>query len=210
MLDVPNPALNQKLGAVKPWVATAADTIAAKFRLTNMSGYRTQTYGNPYSDHPKGLAIDIPAGRATGDAVASYVTANAAALDVKYVIWQTRQWTPATKTWTPMAWQPGAGGSYDPNHLGHVHVSFNSTPPSGGGVVGAVTGAASSAWGAVTGAVSSLNPLAGVSSLPTQASAVALKVAVVVTGLGLLVLGANRLVAPVIGSAVKDGIGALT
>ena len=71
-------------------------------------------------DHGTGNALDtMISSRAQGDAVAAYVMANAAELDVKYVIWRQRIWYPSSGTWQAMADR----GSPTANHMDHVHVS---------------------------------------------------------------------------------------
>jgi hypothetical protein len=59
--------------------------------------------------------------RSAGDAVAAYVMAHAAELNVKYIIWYQRIWYPSSGTWKPMADR----GGITANHMDHVHVSVN-------------------------------------------------------------------------------------
>lgn len=193
--------LGDQLGAVKPHVKSAAQDIAAKFGLTTMSGYRAGNSRDP-AGHPSGLAIDIPATGAVGDAIASYAVANAAGLGVKYVIWQQRIWYPG-KDWAAMAARTGDG---DVNHLRHVHISFNPTGPAGG-VTGGLLGALPNAAASVVQSVKDLNPL---TAWPEQATAVGMKIAAVLAGLGLLLIGATRLVAPAVKGAVNDTMEVLT
>jgi len=71
-------------------------------------------------DHGSGNAVDaMISSRAQGDAVAEYVMAHAAELDVKYIIWRQRIWYPSSGTWRGMADR----GSITANHYDHVHVS---------------------------------------------------------------------------------------
>ncbi len=73
-------------------------------------------------DHGSGNAVDtMISSRAQGDAVASYVMAHAAELDVKYIIWRQRIWYPSSGTWQGMADR----GSITANHYDHVHVSVH-------------------------------------------------------------------------------------
>lgn len=121
------------LGLVKPHVRAAADHWGPKYDIRTIYGFGGGSV--PGSDHPKGLALDfminnIPNGRSVGDALAADVIANAAAYNVKYVIWYRR------------IWQNGQWKSYSgPSpHTDHVHVSFNATagtgnPSSGNGTV---------------------------------------------------------------------------
>lgn len=91
---------------------------------------------NSTSDHPLGKACDITFGRigtfpgaadvARGWALAKWLRANAAALRVKYVIWQGRIWS---RSYDRAGWRAyDGGGVYDPSsptggHYDHVHVS---------------------------------------------------------------------------------------
>jgi hypothetical protein len=88
---------------------------------------------NPSSDHPRGRACDYTVGSighhpsdedtTVGWQLADWLTAHAAALQVRYVIWQGQIWQRST------GWRPyGGGGVYDPTdatggHYDHVHVS---------------------------------------------------------------------------------------
>lgn len=106
-----------KLGAVKPYVEAAAYEIGPKFNIQTIYGWAPGQY-----EHPKGRALDFMIntpglGKSTGDAVAAYVLANAARLNVMYVIWNRRSWNPKRGTWVAYT------GSNP--HTDHVHVSFN-------------------------------------------------------------------------------------
>jgi hypothetical protein len=88
---------------------------------------------NPSSDHPRGKACDYTVGaigqhpsdadKAVGWQLADWLTAHAAALRVKYVIWQGQIWQPSS------GWRAYSGGGvYNPSdatggHYDHVHVS---------------------------------------------------------------------------------------
>lgn len=63
--------------------------------------------GNPTSDHPRGFALDFMVDTPTGNQLSAYADANAAALGIKYVMWQV------------------------PDHYDHVHISFNDSPGTG-------------------------------------------------------------------------------
>lgn len=201
-----------QLGDVRPHVGKAAQLLADKFGLTSMSGFRAGN-SRDASGHPAGLAIDIPANRTTGDAIASYATANAGALGVKYVIWQQRIWYPG-KAWTAMATRTGPG---DQNHLRHVHISFTEAAPDEGlfsrlrenlgAAWDTVTGAVGGAVGTATDAASSLNPFA---RWQDDALGLGVKVAGVLAGLGLLLLGANQLVRPAVAGAIDKTLEDLT
>lgn len=197
--------LADQLGQVKPHVLGAAQTIAERFGITTMSGYRSGNSRDP-NGHPAGLAIDIPATKAMGDAIAAYATANAAALGVKYVIWQQRIWYPG-KDWTAMASRTGAG---DQNHMRHVHISFTEAPPTPGlleqlrTLPGNVIGTLSDVAG---GVAEKLNPF---DTWQTDAQAIAFKVAGVIAGLALVVVGMDRLVRPAVAGAVNKTLEAVT
>ena len=99
-------------------------------RITSYAGVGPRA-ANPSSDHPSGRAVDAmipgwqtPEGRRLGDDVAGYVQASAAALNVRYIIWNARIWSPdrAGEGWRPYRHPSGAT---DPTsmHRDHVHVS---------------------------------------------------------------------------------------
>jgi hypothetical protein len=104
-----------QLGAVKPFVRTAAEFLGCAFDKPTVLGVAGR--GNA-SDHPGGRALDFMVDRATGDQLAACTIRNREALGVSYVIWRQRIDT-------------GSGframedrGSPTANHLDHVHVSF--------------------------------------------------------------------------------------
>lgn len=91
---------------------------------------------NPRSDHPRGRGCDITFGQLgefpakadvdRGWLVARWLQVNAAALRVRYLIWQGRIWHAgrAEDGWLPYS----GGGVYDPadptgGHYDHIHVS---------------------------------------------------------------------------------------
>ncbi|GAA4964467.1 hypothetical protein GCM10023225_04460 [Kineococcus glutinatus] len=92
---------------------------------------------NPTSDHPRGKGCDITFGTlgafpgatdvTAGWQVATWLQTNAAALHVKYVIWQGRIWSAGRDD---EGWRTYTGGGvYDASdptggHYDHVHVSF--------------------------------------------------------------------------------------
>lgn len=193
-------SLGDQLGPVLPHVRAAAVLIAERFGLTTMGGWRASA--RDMSGHPAGLAVDFPSSKTQGDAIAAFATANAAELGIRYVIWQQRIWYPG-KDWAAMATRTGSG---DVNHLRHVHISWNLAPPSAG-VLDKLRTGLTSVTGAVTGAAGNLNPLA---DWPAQVTGVGVKIAAVLAGLGLVLLGANRLVAPAIEGAVTKTMEAVT
>jgi hypothetical protein len=93
---------------------------------------------NPTSDHSKGRACDFFPGSAgkfaagaelaNGWRLASWLRANASQLQVKYVIWQGRIWSPSTPDQDGWGKPYDGGGVYDPKdvtggHFDHVHLS---------------------------------------------------------------------------------------
>ncbi|WP_211366878.1 hypothetical protein [Pseudonocardia kunmingensis] len=106
-------------GAVKPWVAQAGGLLRCEFDIATVGGVAQRASA---SDHPRGLAMDFRADRATGDALAECALDNMRALSVKYVIW--RQRINYGEGWEPMEDR----GSPTGNHMGHVHISFDSRP----------------------------------------------------------------------------------
>lgn len=112
------------LGAVQPFVKDIAEKAGPMLGVTDIGGWRASAAD--MSGHPAGLALDFMVGsdKAKGNTVAQYFTQNASALRVKYVIWQQRIWYPG-KGWAGMEFRSGDKPGYDPNHMRHVHVSFN-------------------------------------------------------------------------------------
>lgn len=119
------------LGAVKPHVQKATELIYSKFKdgVTSVGGYRAGNSVDP-NGHPSGLAVDfmVPMtqkGKATGDALAKYAIENAAALNVKYVIWYQRIWNVSSGDtgWRNMSDR----GNPTANHMDHPHISFNAS-----------------------------------------------------------------------------------
>ncbi|HWN36706.1 MAG TPA: hypothetical protein VNP03_28395 [Pseudonocardia sp.] len=94
---------------------------------------------NPNSDHSKGRACDLFPGApgvfaqaaelARGWRVANWYRTNAAALQVSYLIWQGRYWSPGTADQDGWGERYSGGGVYNVRdatggHYDHVHVSF--------------------------------------------------------------------------------------
>lgn len=107
------------LGAVKPWVKTAANEIGNKYAVDTIYGVGARETAN--SDHPKGLALDFMVGddRSKGDQIAADLQQNAAAYNITYIIWKQHIWNVAraSEGWRPM---PDRGGN-TANHYDHVH-----------------------------------------------------------------------------------------
>lgn len=120
------------LGAVKPWVANAAEQIQAAFGISDIGGWRSKG-SVPDSDHPKGLALDVMVkhadkDRAQGDKVAAWAQDNAKALGLTYVIWDRHIWSVAR---AGEGWRNYSGPV---PHTDHVHLSFGAQAPAGGTV----------------------------------------------------------------------------
>lgn len=112
------------LGAVKPWVKSAAQEVGDKFDISTIYGVGMRA---GQSDHPIGLATDfmVYTDRSKGDAVASYCKANWQHLNIKYIIWWQR--IDEGSGFKPMEDRGGTTA----NHKDHVHVSYNAV--AGGG-----------------------------------------------------------------------------
>ena len=112
------------LGAVKPWVKSAAEEIGPKFGISVIYGWAVGQF-----DHPKGLALDFMTFKDTakGQQVANYAVANASRLSVTYVIWNRQIWD------AKRGWHRYTG--FNP-HTDHVHVSFQKTQTGAGAVPG--------------------------------------------------------------------------
>jgi len=111
-----------QLGAVKPFVRTAAEFLGCAFNEPTVLGVAGRSNA---SDHPKGRALDFMVDRATGDRLAACALRNREELGVSYVIW--RQRIDTGSGFRPMADR----GSPTANHFDHVHVSFE--PGAGSG-----------------------------------------------------------------------------
>jgi hypothetical protein len=121
----PNTASYQRL---TPTAKRLYGLVVRIFDVHAIGGWRP--YGSvPGSDHPYGRAIDVmvgypsASGRALGWRIANWAVGNAAALDVKYVIFNGRIWTPSA------GWH-GYRHPADPcncnptlRHDDHVHIS---------------------------------------------------------------------------------------
>ena len=105
------------LGAVKPFVRTAAQLLGCKYGKPTMYGVAGR---GGVSDHPGGKAVDFMVNRATGDELAACALKNKAALGITYVIW--RQRINFGQGWQGMEDRGGVTA----NHYDHVHVSFGS------------------------------------------------------------------------------------
>jgi hypothetical protein len=103
------------------------------------AGCHAQRPANPTSDHPLGKGCDFFPGAGgrfargaeidNGWRVAEWFRRNAEALQVSYIIWQGRIWTPGTEDRAGWGRPYTGGGVYNPRdavggHYDHIHVSF--------------------------------------------------------------------------------------
>jgi len=128
-------------GCVTPATLAVHEAVTARYadRLVESTCWSEHAW-NPSSDHPQGRACDFfptrygtfpaDAELAAGWEIADYLRANAAELDVRYVIWQGRIWYRNAIFGDQDGWgRPyDGGGIYDPEdatggHFDHVHVS---------------------------------------------------------------------------------------
>ncbi|WP_369055105.1 transglycosylase SLT domain-containing protein [Kineococcus terrestris] len=123
-------------GCVTPATNWGVQQIWATFGKRPTSCWDAHAW-NPTSDHPQGKGCDITFGKlgkfpggddvTAGWQLAAWLQANAAALHVKYVIWQGRIWSAGRDD---EGWRAYTGGGvYDADsatggHYDHVHVSF--------------------------------------------------------------------------------------
>ncbi len=121
----PNTASYQRL---TPTAKRLYGLVVRIFDVYSIGGWRP--YGSvPGSDHPYGRAIDVmvgypsASGRALGWRIANWAVGNASALDVKYVIFNGRIWTP-DRGWHAYR-HPADPCNCNPTlrHDDHVHIS---------------------------------------------------------------------------------------
>ena len=111
-----------QLGAVKPFVRTAAQFLGCAFDEPTVLGVAGRSSA---SDHPKGRALDFMVDRATGDRLAACAIRHREELGISYVIWRQR-----IDTGSGFRLMPDRGGA-TANHFDHVHISFK--PGAGSG-----------------------------------------------------------------------------
>jgi hypothetical protein len=145
------------LGAVKPWVKTAAQEVGDKFDVSTIYGVGART-GD--SDHPGGYALDfmVYADRAKGDEIYAYGKANWDRLGIKYIIWFQR--IDEGGGLKPMENRGGTTA----NHKDHNHWSFTSN---GGSSGSNLPGASGSTTADVTGGTGITDALATLTSSGT-------------------------------------------
>jgi hypothetical protein len=66
--------------------------------------------------------------RAWGDALAAWVQANAAEMNVLYIIWYKKVWYPRDGNIPWSQWSPYSGSGVTGGHYDHVHVSVKLMP----------------------------------------------------------------------------------
>jgi hypothetical protein len=82
--------------------------------LSEFGGVRA---GDP-GDHGSGRALDVMTSASEGDELSAYLQSRAGELNISYIIWQQRRWSPGG-SWVPMEDR----GSATANHYDHVHIS---------------------------------------------------------------------------------------
>ena len=103
------------VGGMTPNAIAVINAVKAQFPGSGpFGGYRP---GDPM-DHGTGHAVDIMCSTTEGNTIASFLQANAAELNIKYLIWRQRIWYPGG-SWQAMEDR----GSPTANHMDHVHVS---------------------------------------------------------------------------------------
>jgi hypothetical protein len=106
-------------GLVPNAIAVHRAVCAAFPEVTSYGGLRPGDDGA----HGTGQALDIMITGATGDSIAEWVRAHAAALGVTEVIWSQRIWT-VQRSSEGWRWMEDRG-STTANHYDHVHVTVS-------------------------------------------------------------------------------------
>lgn len=105
------------------------ELVRQQFGVSDFGGLAKDGH-TPGSDHYTGRAVDVmllPVGSVQSELgwrIALYLQANAVALDITYVIWQARIWSPsrAAAGWRPYR-HPQGRTDATALHMDHVHVS---------------------------------------------------------------------------------------
>lgn len=115
----PQPAGTCWLGPADPRVT--AQTAAVYYDVCSKFGGFSSVGGwrGTADDHGAGRALDFMISGPAGWEIANYLTANAAALGIDYVIYEQQIWG----TWAPGWKMMENRGSVTANHFDHVHVS---------------------------------------------------------------------------------------
>ncbi|MCY7342835.1 MAG: hypothetical protein LH603_13605 [Pseudonocardia sp.] len=137
-----DPTTNGCITAATLYAVTQAASVFGGLRdgpVIRSSGCHAERPGNPTSDHPLGKGCDFFPGDGgrfargleidNGWRAAEWFRANADALQVSYIIWQGRIWTPGAPDQGGWGRPYTGGGVYDPSdavggHYDHIHVSF--------------------------------------------------------------------------------------
>jgi hypothetical protein len=138
------PQRSYSLGAVMPHTRRAAELVGNLYGVESILGWRASAIDK--LGHPAGLALDFMCGKTQGDQINAYLQANAAALGVKYTIWQ--------QTYHPVggkAERMADRGSPTQNHYDHVHAQFKATGGDGSAVSADFAGASTSADASAAG-----------------------------------------------------------
>lgn len=113
-------AADSGFGRVRSWVADAGNELRCRFDVDDVYGVAGRA---GTSDHPRGLALDLMVDREPGENLATYAVRNMKRLGIEYVIY--RQRINYGSGWQRMEDR----GGLTANHMDHVHVSFQRTPP---------------------------------------------------------------------------------
>lgn len=200
--------MSYDLGPVKPWVRAAAEEVGRRFHIASVGGWGTRPNA---TDHDDGLALDFMT--RNGAALAEYVRANARRLGVTYVIWSQHIWSVARsgEGWRLMEDR----GSDTANHKDHVHVSFTTSAPAGGGAVVPAGGDwttrhASRSAGGDTSRHAGATPVGlgipGADELAETVRGLALLGGALFLGVALIGVGAARVARPALSKATDDAL----
>ena len=137
-----DPTTNGCITATTLYAVTQAASAFGGLRdgpVIRSAGCHAQRPGNPSSDHPLGKGCDFFPGEGgvfargievdNGWRAAEWFRLNAEALQVDYIIWQGRIWSPGSADEGGWGRRYTGGGVYDPGnavggHYDHIHVSF--------------------------------------------------------------------------------------
>ncbi len=137
-----DPTTNGCITATTLYAVTQAASAFGGLRegpIIRSAGCHAQRPGNPTSDHPLGKGCDFFPGQGgrfasgievdNGWRAAEWFRTNAEALQVDYIIWQGRIWSPGSADQGGWGRAYTGGGVYDPGdavggHYDHIHVSF--------------------------------------------------------------------------------------
>lgn len=113
--------------------AELSKIISDRFGVSEVGGWRP---ADSFGEHSTGRALDVmTSNKSTGDAIKDFAIANAAAIDLKWAIWQQRLWYPDGSSKA----MPDRGSPTE-NHMDHVHIF--SGPSITNGLLGNLKGAA--------------------------------------------------------------------